>query len=150
MTPNLFTSASDAIAFMLAGRATITLRSKATDARFTYKITASKDGGIHFVSLLTGSDNENSYAYFGYIKRGVFYHGGAKARVGEDASSTKAFVWTWKMLAQTRMPESLEVWHEGKCGRCGRKLTVPTSIANGIGPECATRVGSRFMAEEMV
>jgi hypothetical protein len=26
--------------------------------------------------------------------------------------------------------------HTGKCGRCGRKLTDPQSIARGIGPDC--------------
>lgn len=36
----------------------------------------------------------------------------------------------------------VEVWHEGSCGRCGRKLTVPESIANGLGPECAEKVGA--------
>jgi hypothetical protein len=30
----------------------------------------------------------------------------------------------------------LEVWHEGRCGRCGRALTVPESVERGIGPEC--------------
>ena len=34
----------------------------------------------------------------------------------------------------------LEVWHEGRCGRCNRALTVPESIASGIGPECAKHV----------
>jgi hypothetical protein len=31
---------------------------------------------------------------------------------------------------------TLEFWHEGRCGRCGRRLTVPDSIASGYGPEC--------------
>jgi len=44
----------------------------------------------------------------------------------------------------------LEIWHEGRCGRCNRKLTVPASIALGIGPECGQRehsLSQRFMAE---
>jgi hypothetical protein len=32
---------------------------------------------------------------------------------------------------------NFEVWHEGKCGKCGRALTVPSSILTGIGPECS-------------
>lgn len=28
---------------------------------------------------------------------------------------------------------------EGNCARCGRKLIVPASIHNGLGPECAKR-----------
>jgi hypothetical protein len=34
------------------------------------------------------------------------------------------------------LPECIEIWHEGKCGKCGRQLTVPSSIETGIGPEC--------------
>jgi hypothetical protein len=33
----------------------------------------------------------------------------------------------------------LEVWHEGRCGACGRRLTVPESIERGLGPECYGR-----------
>lgn len=36
--------------------------------------------------------------------------------------------------------DRVEVWHEGSCGRCGRKLTVPSSIETGLGPECAELV----------
>jgi hypothetical protein len=59
----------------------------------------------------------------------VFFHGKA------DAMVTIAFGWAW------RHPDSdkLEVWHEGRCGRCGRRLTVPESIESGLGPECATK-----------
>jgi len=35
----------------------------------------------------------------------------------------------------------LRIWHRGFCGRCGRPLTVPSSIATGIGPDCAERMG---------
>lgn len=35
----------------------------------------------------------------------------------------------------------IEVWHEGRCGRCARRLTVPESILIGIGPECAEIMG---------
>jgi len=30
----------------------------------------------------------------------------------------------------------LNFFHEGKCGKCGRKLTTPESIKNGFGPTC--------------
>lgn len=147
---NLFTSAADARAFMAAGKATVTLQSKTTGVRFTYKIKSSQDGNIHFVSLMTGPDNENHFAYFGYIRRGVFFHGGHKAKVGADVPSVRGFANVWRTLQQDALPDWCDVWHEGRCGRCNRKLTVPSSIEAGIGPECATReLGSsgRFMAE---
>lgn len=148
------TTAADARAFAQAGNATLTLVSKASGTRFTYKVqaphrpgnegtNAARDTGndMRFVKVLTGADNENSYTYLGFIRRGVFFHGNNKSRISTDASSTKAFAWAWKMLAQDVLPAGLEVWHEGRCGRCARKLTVPASIASGFGPECAGRVG---------
>lgn len=155
MTAGILTTAAQARAFALAGNATLTLVSNTTGTRFTFKIQApfSKteenvrdfDSDIRFVKVLTGADNENSYSYLGYIRRGVYFHGGAKARVGDGAPSAKAFAWTWSHLAKDVLPPVLEVWHEGRCARCSRKLTVPSSIESGFGPECARKVG--FSAE---
>jgi hypothetical protein len=150
----MFIDPASAVRFIQAGSSTVTLVSKATGARFTYKVQAphhegnqgtnsrrDTDSDFRFVSLLNGQDNEASYAYIGYIRRGVFFHGGAKARAGRDAPSVKAFDWVWRQLAQGNMPGQAEIWHEGRCGACGRKLTVPSSINTGFGPECADRLG---------
>lgn len=137
------TTAAAAKTYVLGGNATITLRSKKTGQRFTYKVSAPKEPGadIFFVGLLGGPDNVADYRYFGYIKREVYWHGRAKAKVGVEAPSQKAFAWAWQKIVQGELPETLEVWHEGSCGRCGRKLTVPSSIASGFGPECVKHVG---------
>jgi hypothetical protein len=135
---NPFVSAEAARDFILAGKATFTLRSKATDARFTFKVTSKDEGKIHFVSLLNGSDNETSYSYLGHIRQGFYTHG-KKSKIGPAAPSAMAMNWTWGKLVRGGIPETLEIWHEGRCGRCGRKLTVPSSIASGLGPECAQR-----------
>jgi hypothetical protein len=50
-----------------------------------------------------------------------------------------AMNWVLDHLSEGEMPPLTEIWHEGRCGRCGRKLTVPDSIAIGIGPDCLTR-----------
>lgn len=140
------TSAADATRFILGGNATFTLKSKATGARFTFRVRKPKDvdpgrDPVFFVSLMNGPDNESQYAYFGFLRRGVYFHGGRKARVAEDAPSAKAFAWAYRALMRGEIPAQLEVWHEGRCCRCGRKLTVPESIKSGIGPECASRMG---------
>lgn len=124
--------------FLLAGNARVTFRNTQTGNRFTYRIRASKDGRVHFVSLLRGTDNDADYSYFGFISRDRFVHGGARAKVGEEAVSVRAFEWIWKRLDE--LPAAVEVWHEGCCGRCGRALTVPESIASGLGPECASKI----------
>ena len=137
-----FTSAKAARDFFLAGNATGTLVSKRTGARFTFKVRKPDDGDgqFFFVSVLNGPDNWQNYAYIGYVRRGVFFHGRAKAKVGADAPSVKAWTWAWGQISRDVLPDQLEIWHEGKCGRCGRKLTVPSSIASGFGPECIGKV----------
>jgi hypothetical protein len=51
-----------------------------------------------------------------------------------------AFAWFWDRLRNGNLPEQVEVHHEGRCGRCGRALTVPESIESGFGPECINHV----------
>lgn len=127
--------------FALAGNATFTVTSRRTGTRFTFKVRESKDHQRHYVKVLTGSDNENSYSYFGTIFNGVdFRHGRPDAtRISPQAPSAIAFAWLWQHI-NADLSQAVEIHHAGKCCRCGRKLTVPESIESGIGPECAQHV----------
>lgn len=158
-----FSAGSAARDFALAGNARITLVSTKTGARFTYRISAPRDdkgADVRFVALLNGSDNESSFAYLGTVflaervaiggnafgrvygkipaKAPKFVHG-KKSKIGESAPSARAFSWAWSFLSRGELPPGAEVWHEGRCGCCGRALTVPESIASGIGPVCAEK-----------
>jgi hypothetical protein len=153
--------------FALAGNARITLVSSKTGARFTFRVSAPKarpgqksSDDVRFVALLNGSDNESAFAFLGTIftldrvqigggsfgpvygkipaKAPKFVHG-KKSRIGEGAPSARAFSWAWSYLSRGELPPGCEVWHEGRCGCCGRALTVPESIASGLGPVCASR-----------
>lgn len=136
--PHLLADAQTIKNFVMAGNATFTLKSKKTGDRFTYRVRKSKDGRIWFVSLMTGSDNESSYSYMGYVKTDGTYSTTSKSKISPDAKSAKAFNWFYGNVVENEsLPDTLEVWHEGRCGRCHRKLTVPESIERGIGPECA-------------
>lgn len=127
--------------FVLAGNARITIRSTKTGTRFTYRIRKSDDGKVWFVSLLNGADNDTSYVFFGLIRDNRTFVHSRKSSITQDAPSAKAFHWFYhQVLDQGRMPEGLEVWHEGRCGRCARPLTVPESIESGFGPECINYV----------
>ena len=54
-----------------------------------------------------------------------------------DDLKAKAFAWFWRVLnGSGNFPAGFEFWHEGRCCRCGKRLTVPESIQGGIGPEC--------------
>lgn len=137
--PNQLQTAADCKAFALAGNATLTLKSKKTGTRFTYRVRQPDEDKPHFVGLLSGPDNEASYTFLGTIFSSGEYRHGARSTLQHDAPSARAFSWFWDAMSHNVLPEQLEVWHEGRCGRCGRKLTVPESIANGLGPECAKR-----------
>jgi hypothetical protein len=128
------------IAFMLAGNAHVTFQSRRTGTRFTYRVrrAQARDGAapVCFVAVLTGPDN---YDYLGFIRHGSYVPGGRQSRIGADAPSAVAFAWVWKCLSAGKMHPELAVYHEGRCGRCGRRLTTPESVARGLGETCAGR-----------
>jgi hypothetical protein len=135
--------------FVLAGKSRFTIVSKQSGARFTFRVTASQNPGsvTHFVSLLTGNDNESAYTYIGQVRANGRFDHGRKSPIAATAASVKALSWFWTVVmeerenAVTTIPAKVEFWHEGRCCRCGRALTVPASIARGIGPECAGKMG---------
>jgi hypothetical protein len=81
---------------------------------------------------LSGPEN---WAYIGTCIEGKFRHG-RKSNISQDAQSVKVFDFVLPKLVAGTLPEFVEVWHEGHCGKCGKRLTVPSSIENGLGPEC--------------
>lgn len=154
---NQFLFAEFAKRFLLAGNSTFTVRSKRTMKRFTFRlkqadsIPGRESDRPWFASLLTGPDNSNDFKYFGFIKFQNDYGGGAynyvhgrpgKSCAARSAESVQAFVFTvFNILNRNRIPTEVEFWHEGRCGRCGRKLTDPESIERGFGPECSGKIG---------
>lgn len=76
-----------------------------------------------------------------------FVHG-RKSKIGPEAPSAKGFAWFFQALATGRDLDGVaEVRHAGKCGRCGRKLTVPESIDTGFGPSCAGEIGIAWIKD---
>ena len=128
--------------YVLGGRGIATIRSEATGTRFTFKFGVPRDpkpgGRIPiFVRLLVSPEN---YQYIGCIWRGddgLSYSHKRGGHIGENAPSIKAIKWFLKCIEHRVVPKQLSVYHEGVCGRCGRRLTVPESIESGIGPVCA-------------
>lgn len=129
--------------FMYAGKSIFTIKNTETGNRFTFKIQADKKKlPIHYVSFLWGSDNESNYQFFGTIfDQKSYYFSKNHAKIKADATVALAFKWFFELLnSNSEFPTNIQIWHEGKCCRCGRKLTVPESIADGIGSECAKKV----------
>lgn len=140
-----FTSAETAKAFVVAGDAVFTFRSRKSDRWYTYKVEAPKDDARkRFVFVLAHGDR---YAYLGMLRKEPFSENWTgliltpKSKFTTGATVVKAFNYGWDALRENppRLAEHLDVFHEGKCGCCGRALTVPGSIESGIGPVCSGR-----------
>ena len=136
--------------FILAGRAIVTMENERSHGHFTYRVKHKKGAdphGPYFVSILNGPDNNHHYVYIGtlWIGRGgsltgLYFNHSAKSQVGGEAQSVMSLHWAFSRLNITGpehpWPSHIKLYHEGRCGRCGKRLTVPESIKAGYGPEC--------------
>lgn len=132
------------LAFILAGNCIFTVQNENTGNRFTFKVREPDEQRdpskpIHFVDVLCGPDNHRDYQTLGYLFRGSEYVHSNRSRFGADCPSEKAFVWVIARLLKGALPTTVKLYHHGYCGRCGRLLTVPSSIQLGLGPECASK-----------
>ena len=100
-----------------------------------------------FVKLLTGSDNTADYSYLGMLNEQTGeVRLTAKSCAGADSWAVRivrrvlAQMWEGEGM-QAILAAGWDVHHEGRCGRCGRPLTVPESLEVGIGPDCAEQMG---------
>lgn len=164
MQAHRFSNVADFNAFMLAGRAIFTMRSQ-SGKRYTLRVSRADSVSLKIeggrvvsklnkagkpvidtaprwdVELLTGSDNTGDYRTIGMITSKHVFHGFEVLTNAEESNGAKAFDWlmTSKSYRAGQVPSTVELWHVGRCGRCGRALTVPESIESGIGPVCAEK-----------
>lgn len=137
--------------FVFAGNATFTVKNVKTGGRHTYKVRRYKDDdpdvqvvAPYFVSYLVGSDNTRDYAYMGtvFVSDLTRLAPTRATKLRTDSAPWLAFSWLLRRLANARegirdvVPDEFQFWHEGKCAKCGRALTDPTSIERGYGPLC--------------
>lgn len=122
-----------ALEYMLAGHGKATL--VGAETRYTYKFGKSEDSKLIFVKVLTGSNNETDYTYIGFINPHWEMVAGRKGNAAHGAF--KALAWyVYKACNAPEVAAKAQFLHEGVCGKCGRTLTTPESIARGIGPVC--------------
>lgn len=134
---------AQALQLILAGRAYITFKNGNTGNRFTYKIHKclkqdDKGDDIFYIYVFTGRDNDDdsSYSYIGSILHRCVFYPGKTSKIARDDVKVKVFDYVFSHLVHKTLPFFIEIWHEGRCLRCGRKMTVPESIRDGLGPEC--------------
>lgn len=141
--------------FITAGKAIFTVEvpdeiaSQFGKSHYTYRVSLKKAKGNYgdtfFVSCLTGPDNNSNYSYLGILNPQTgAVRTTANSKFRPDSFTVKliqrVMYRLWTNEAQKIAEAGFDLHHEGKCGRCGRRLTVPESIETGLGPECAGRV----------
>jgi len=109
--------------------------------RVDYKAAEGKWKETWFVKYLTGSDNTRDYSYLGLLSiESGQVRTTAKSKLNDNSlvvkllNRTLALIWADDITPMTEKGFGLH--HEGRCGKCGRVLTTPTSISLGFGPEC--------------
>ena len=130
-------SAFESKQFILAGKALVTMKSLQTNKHFTYLIVKKKHENIWFVKCMYEYQNQK-YNYLGCILPDLTFIHTKASQSRITSPSWQAFNWAWTHLDNKK----LEVFHEGKCGRCGRLLTEPESITTGYGPICRKLITS--------
>ena len=143
----IITDPKTALRFMFAGKTIITFRSQKSGNHYTYKIMPFPDNKdpqhpAYRVLLLTGPNNENDYSWLGRIWDNHFFLTPKSREMGlsDNTPSILAIRWVLEHLAASKMPPMTEIFHEGRCGRCGRTLSTPESVTIGLGPICASKV----------
>ena len=114
----------DPIRFILAGNALFTVENTTTGNRFTFKVRQPDDTKPHFVSVLTGPNNESDYAFLGTVFTPERYHHGRRSRIAQDAPSAKA-----------RPSVRRAAGGEERSGEAGGIASRPTRTAMGEGKE---------------
>lgn len=139
--------------FVTAGNATFTLElpedwayAHGCKPHYTYRVRkkVGRDGKpVFFVSILSGPDNESDYRYIGILVEGAI-RTTAKSALLPTSMPVRLLNRTLNLLWRNDLTDlneaGFKLHHEGRCGRCGRKLTVPESVETGLGPECAGKI----------
>lgn len=138
---------ADALKFMLAGMSEFILISGKTGKRLVYKLdkkesNKSKDGEKQYVYWLNTAEKNGTMIYAGVLffdsNDSKFKFGkGARGNLTNDDIRVKSILYVLNALQKGKTDINVTVMHTGKCGKCGKKLTDPESIAIGLGPKCA-------------
>jgi len=121
--------------FCFGGHAHFTLESKVTGQHYTFEI-SKREFGDNIYWFAAVMSNGDQYTYIGKLISRATIQFTKKSRLTSEAPAVKALSWFLRALAAGKIPDSVIVYHSGKCGCCGRELTDPESVRCGVGPVC--------------
>ena len=134
-------TAQDIKNYIYGGNGIVTLKSSETGVQHTYVFAKPKNPNVFpddviFVYAL--HDNIKMF-YVGMVERGEFRLT-KSSRYRSDTEIVKGARYIMKMSEVPNLNTPMELYHEGVCCFCGRKLKSKKSIETGIGPRCKHRL----------
>lgn len=128
--------------FCLAGKATVIFHNTQSGNFHKYKITKHRTYDLwyvqtadHFVNKVIGRifppNSSHSKHWFKPDEVGSRIY----------PKDNEVFIWMWKRITHMLVPSTIDILHDGICGRCAKPLTDPSSVESGYGPECRHMLG---------
>jgi len=136
--------------FILAGNSYFTVMNVITDNKLTFHVIRPKEKSPWFI---WATNKKGKYCFLGTIFQrdsGLEYRfGWKKGRFTKDSIINKSFEYLWRKMLSNSLPANIVFYHEGKCGRCSKRLTDPKSITRGFGPHCFSILTKRWKATQV-
>lgn len=140
---NQFKDTFDLDNYLLAGNAVITLESP-SGKHHTYLYSKPKNAEVFpdDVRFVYALHNGKKQFYLGMIEMDKFRLT-RNSRFDYDTEIVKGAFYIEKLRLYPGFIDKspMRVYHQGRCGKCGRVLTDPKSIKCGIGPHCRKKLG---------
>lgn len=112
--------------FLLAGNATIIARSPRTGRSVAFTVRRKADDDFWWIHRRTGPG-------FGCCEYIGFIGGDLEPRLNE--ADERTWRWLYGRLLNGMPLNGVELFHTGRCSRCGK----PTQSSTGIGPSCSRK-----------
>ena len=128
--------------FILGGNAYFTAVSTPTCKKFTFRVREKKtlnNGTLYFVSFMSLPQH---YVFMGTIFDESIYRISNKSKFPYGTLEQTVFIKIWDWVKNNSVPgeHMIRFFHEGRCARCGYRLTDPISIIRGFGPCCFKKI----------
>jgi hypothetical protein len=121
--------------FILSGNATLIVHNTKTGNHRKYRIWEKSDNTFYVYC---------DDVYLGKIIHYIFSpHYKAMEPGYAYLKEVKGFIYVWQWVTLLHLPEHVQLMHTGVCGYCGRPLTDPQSILQGIGPVCRRKLETK-------
>lgn len=139
------TSSKDIYDYCMGGHGVVTLESPSgVHHTYYYKRPNNLDvfpDDTRFVYAVHTVNGISKHFYLGMIE-GDHFRLTRNSRFDCYADIVKGAFYIDKMMHNQSLVDStpMNLYHEGMCCVCGRKLTSPNSIKSGVGPKCRKRI----------